>query len=467
MPEPRLTAEALERFRAAVSPAHVLTSREDMEPYTHDETQGLVAWPEAVVRPGNTAEVAAVLAAASACGVPVTPRGAGTGKSGAAVPTEGGVVLSLARLNRILEIDRDNGFAVVEPGVITEALQDAAATTGLFYAPDPASKGTCHVGGNIQTNAGGLRAVKYGVTADHVFGLTLVLADGTVIEAGGKNRKDSSGYGIVRLVVGSEGTLGVITRAVLRLLPLPKARGLLLAPFPTMPAAADGVAAVLATGITPSALELIEGRALAFGARVKEVEPPYPGAEALLLVEADGEETAAVEADLTRIGEAMLGAGAPDVLLATDRRKQEEVWAIRRAIAEGLKAFTTYSGVDSVVPRARITDLVRLARAAGERHGLDVVSYGHAGDGNLHVNLLRTARQRTDAEWTAAKAAAHEEVVRAALSLGGSISGEHGIGVKERRLLPLRHSPEALALMRRIKAAFDPRGLLNPGKVLP
>jgi glycolate oxidase len=467
MAESRVDRALLDRLEQAVGPEHVFADRERVEPYTHDETQGLSAWPEAVVRPGSTAEVSAVMRLAYEAGVPVTPRGAGTGKSGAAVPTQGGIVLSLARLNRILEIDRENGFAVVEPGVITEELQNAAEEHGLFYAPDPASRGSCHLGGNIQTNAGGLRAVKYGVTADHVFGLTLVLPDGSVIPAGGKNRKDSSGYGLVRLVVGSEGTLAVVTRAVLRLLPLPKARALLLAPFASLEAAAGGVEAVLGTGITPSALELVEGRAFAFGARVKGSAFPFPDAQAHLLVEADGETPEGVAADLERIGAALLDAGALDVLTATERRRQEELWAVRRAIAEGLKAYTTYSGVDSVVPRARITDLVRLARAAGEKHGLDVISYGHAGDGNLHVNLLRTERQKTDAEWRAAADAAHEDVVRAALSLGGSISGEHGIGVKERRLLPLRHNPEAIGLMQRIKAAFDPKGILNPGKVFP
>jgi glycolate oxidase len=383
------------------------------------------------------------------------------------VPVCGGIVLSLARLNRILEIDEENGFAVVEPAVICEELQDAAAERGLLYAPDPASKGSSHVGGNIQTNAGGLRAVKYGVTADHVFGLTLVLADGTVIEAGGRNRKDSSGYNLVRLVAGSEGTLAVITRAIVRLLPLPKARGLLLAPFDRLPAAAEGVAAVFRTGITPSALELLEGEAVRMGARLKERPFPHLDAEAHLLVEVDGESPEEVEADLQAIGEALLDRGAADVLLATARRKQEELWEVRRAIAEGLKAFTTYRGVDSVVPRARITDLVVRAREVGAEHGLDVISYGHAGDGNLHVNLIRTERQETDEEWKAALAAAHEGVVRAALALEGSISGEHGIGTTERHLFRLRHSDAAVELMRGIKAVFDPKGILNPRKVLP
>jgi glycolate oxidase len=459
--------DLLRRLREAVGEAYVLTDPEAVEPYAHDETQGLSATPEVVVRPGTTEEVSAVLRIASESSVAVTPRGAGTGKCGACVPTEGGIVLTLERLSRIFEIDEPNGFAVVEPGVITEVLQDEAAKHGLFYAPDPASKGSCHVGGNIQTNAGGMRAVKYGTTADHVYGLTLVLADGTVIEAGGKNRKDSSGYGLVRTVVGSEGTLALVTRAVLRLLPLPRHRALLLAPFSELPEAADGVRAILASGITPSALEIMDRHAIGYAARFKEREFPFLSAAAQLLVEVDGDEEDRVQSDLERLGETLVEAGALDVLLARETRRQEELWEVRRAIAEGLKAFSTYRGVDAVVPRARITDLVRLCREVGTRHRLDVVCFGHAGDGNLHVNLLRTEEQATDEAWERALAAAHRDVVAAAISLGGSISGEHGIGVTERALFPLRHAPEAIELMRRIKAAFDPQGILNPGKVLP
>jgi glycolate oxidase len=459
--------ELIGRLRSAVGDRFVLTGSEDLEPYSHDETQNLSAAPEVVVKAGSTGDVSAVLRLASAAGVPVTARGAGTGKHGAAVPVNGGIVLSLERLNRILEIDRENSFAVVEPGVITEKLQDAAAEVGLFYAPDPASKGSCHLGGNIQTNAGGMRAVKYGVTADHVYGLTFVLPDGSVVSAGGKNRKDSSGYNLHRLIVGSEGTLAVVTQAILKLLPLPRHRFILLAPFPTLEDAARGVQAVFWTGITPSALEIMDRRSIEFAARLKEREFPFMEAEAHLLVEVDGNEEDRVAADLEQIGEALVHVGALDVLLATERGKQEELWEIRRVIGEALKTFSTYRGVDTVVPRARITDLVRLARAVGEKHRLEVVSFGHAGDGNLHVNLLRTAAQATGAEWETARKAAHEDVVKAAISLGGSISGEHGIGLTERHHLPLRHSPEAIALMRNIKKVFDPDGILNPGKVLP
>ncbi len=459
--------ELLDRLREAVGAGYVLTDTDDKEPYSHDETQNLSAFPEVVVRAGTTEDVSAVLRLASAAGVPVTPRGAGTGKHGAAVPTAGGIVLSLERMNRIIEIDRENSFAVVEPGVITETLQDAAAEMGLFYAPDPASKGSCHLGGNIQTNAGGMRAVKYGVTADHVYGLTFVLPDGRVVTAGGKNRKDSSGYNLHRLIIGSEGTLAVVTRAVLKLLPLPRHRSLLLAPFPDLERAAQGVNAVFWTGITPSALEIMDRRSIEFGARLKEKEFPFMEAEAHLLIEVDANEEDRVARDIEKIGEALVHVGALDVLLATDRRRQEELWEIRRVISDALKAFSTYRGVDAVVPRAEITNLVHLAKEVGEKHGLEVVSFGHAGDGNLHVNLLRTEAQATDEEWATALAAAHEDIVKVSVSLGGSISGEHGIGLTERHLLPLRHSPASIDLMRNLKAVFDPKGLLNPGKVFP
>ena len=460
-------AELLAELRHAVGDQYVLTDEEAKEPYSHDETQNLSAVPEVVVRAGSTEDVSAVLRLASAAGVPVTPRGAGTGKHGAAVPTVGGIVLALERMDRIIEIDKENSFAVVEPGVITEVLQKAAEEVGLFYAPDPASKGSCHLGGNIQTNAGGMRAVKYGVTADHVYGLPFVWPDGSVVEAGGKNRKDSSGYNLHRLIIGSEGTLAVVTRAVLKLLPLPRHRSILLAPFPDLESAAKGVDAVFSTGITPSALEIMDRRSVELGARLKQEVFPFMEAEAHLLIEVDGGEEDRVAHDLEKIGEALVGVGALDVLLATDRRRQEELWEIRRVIGDALKAFSTYRGVDTVVPRARITDLVRLAREIGETHGLEVVSFGHAGDGNLHVNLLRTPAQETDDEWVDALAAAHEDVVMAAISLGGSISGEHGIGLTERQHMPMRHSAVAIKLMRDLKAAFDPKGLLNPGKVLP
>ncbi len=456
-----------EELARITGPGFVLTADEPVEPYTHDETQGLAARPDVVVRPGSTEEVSGVLRLAFERGLPVTPRGAGTGKCGACVPVAGGIVLSLDRLNRILEIDRENAFAVVEPGVVTETLQEAAAEAGLFYAPDPASKGSCHVGGNIQTNAGGMRAVKYGTTADHVYGLTFVLPDGTVIEAGGKNRKDSSGYGLVRTIVGSEGTLAVVTRAVLRLLPLPAARGILLAPFPELDMAAEGVQAVFGTGITPSALEIMDRSAVGYAARYAEKEFPFAEAAAQLLVEVDGDGPEEVEGDLMRIGEALLEIGALDVFLASERRRQEDLWRIRRVIAEGLKAFTTYRSVDSVVPRSRLIELVRKVREIAAAHDLDCCCFGHAGDGNLHVNYVRTAAQDTVERWEADVRSAHEATVRVAVALGGSISGEHGIGVTERPFFGIRHTEAAIGLMRRIKAAFDPRGILNPGKVLP
>jgi glycolate oxidase len=457
----------LTRLREAVGAEFVLVDGEDLEPYSHDECQGLSADPEVAVRPRTTEEVATVLRLANEARVPVTPRNAGTGKHGGCVPVRGGIVLSLDRMDTILEIDTRDGFAVVEPGVITETLQDAAWEAGFFYPPDPASKGSCHIGGNIQTNAGGMRAVKYGTTRDFVYGLTFVTATGDVIEAGGKMVKDSSGYQLERLLAGSEGTLGVVTRCVMRLLPQPRARGLLHVPFGSLDLAVEGVAAVFATGITPSACEFMEQKAVEYAARHAEVPTPFPGAEAQLIIEVDGRSEESVAADLERIGEALLELGAIDVIVATERRKMEELWQVRRVIAEGLKRFTTYRGVDSVVPRSRIADLVRASREIGAAHGLDVVSFGHAGDGNLHVNLLRTDAQATDEEWQAALTAGHADLIEAAISLEGSISGEHGIGRTERPYFHLRHSPEAVALMKRIKAAFDPNGILNPGKVLP
>jgi len=463
----RVDEALLRRLAEAVGQGYVRTDDEGVEPYSHDETQHLSARPEAVVRPGSTEEIAAVLRIASGAGVSVTPRAAGTGKHGAAVPVHGGIVLSVDRLDRILEIDVENAFAVVEPCVITEVLQDAAAEHGLFYPPDPASKGSCHVGGNIQTNAGGMRAVKYGVTRDYVYGLTLVLPSGDVVECGGKLAKDSSGYQLERIVTGSEGTLAVVTRAILRLLPLPTHRGLMLAPFPTLAGAAAGVNAVLRGGTTPSALEIMERRAVEFSLRLADGPFPVGEGEACLLVEVDGFDAALVEAGLEAIGGLLLEHGAEDVLVATERKKMEELWQVRRKISEGLKAYTTYRGVDSIVPRTEIVPFLERTREIGARHQVEIVSFGHAGDGNLHVNVIRTDAQPTEEEWLAALDAAHGDLIRLAVDFGGSISGEHGIGLTERPWFGVRHSPEAIALMRRIKAAFDPKGILNPGKVLP
>ncbi len=415
-----------------------------------------------MVKPSSTAEVSGILALASRERIPVTPRGGGTGLSGGALAVRGGIVLSLERMNRIVEIDRDNLMAVVEPGVITERLQQEVEAVGLSYPPDPASRGSCMIGGNVAENAGGPRAVKYGVTKDWVTGLEAVLADGRVFTTGGKLRKDASGYNLTGLLVGSEGTLAVVTRVVVRLIPMPTQRRLLLACFDTPGMAARALGGVFDRGVIPSAAELMEGAAWATGAARVDRAPMDPGHGAYLLLESDGMRAEIVEQEALAMGEACLQAGAADVLVAETPARQAELWRVRRAIGEAVKKIAPYKEEDTVVPRRQVPELLEAVDAAVRRHGLRAICYGHAGDGNIHVNLLKdtaTTDQGLDA--------AIREIFSAVATLGGKISGEHGIGWVQRDYMPLAHDPVELSLMRAVKHAFDPAGILNPGKVLP
>jgi glycolate oxidase len=461
----RVDAPALDALRAACGAAHVITDAAERERFGSDETEDLWFDPEVVVRPRTTAEVAAVMRVAHARRIPVTPRAGGTGLSGGALPVRGGIVLSVDRMDTILEIDRNNLVAVVEAGVITQRLQEACEAVGLYYPPDPASRGSCTLSGNIAENAGGPHAAKYGVTKDFVLGVEAVLPDGRVVEWGGKLLKNRTGYSLAQLLVGSEGTLAIVTRAWLKLIPLPAVRRCMLVPFPTVEGAAAGVARIYQAGLYPAALEFMEREAIQMAARHLGI--PFPGgdAEALLLVEFDGGHEAGVEADLEKAGEVCLAAGATDCLLPESPSRQEDLWRVRRAIGEAVKKASVYKEEDTVVPRAALPDLVRGVKAACARTGVRVVCYGHAGDGNLHCNLLRM--DLSEADWNGRLPALVEEIFRLTVALGGSISGEHGVGWVQRSYLPLAASPAAIAVMREIKVAFDPLGILNPDKLLP
>ncbi len=458
---PRRFVEELHR---AMGPGEVLLDPGETAPFGRDETEDLFFPPEVVVRPRNGTSVPLLMELASRYRVPVTPRGGGTGLSGGALPVEGGVVLALDRLDRILEIDERNMVAVVEPGVITQVLQDAVEARGLFYPPDPASRGSCTLGGNLAENAGGPRAVKYGVTADWVLGLEVVLADGSVVRTGSACRKDVTGYDLTHLFVGSEGTLGVITEATLRLIPRPAARALLLAAFPTLRAGLEAVLALLAR-LTPSVCEFLEGAALAAAADHLSRPLPGAGAAAHVLLEVDGNSAEDVESQMMTAGEILDGGGAGTVLVAQSPRESEELWALRRAAGEAVKALSTYKEEDCVVPRARIVELVEGVKEIAARSGITTICYGHAGDGNIHVNILRM--DADDATWNEKLPGVIEEIFRLTVSLGGTITGEHGVGYTQRRYLPLRLGAPELALHRRIKEALDPLGILNPSKVFP
>ncbi len=456
--------EVIRELREVLAPDELILDVGEMAPFGSDETEDFHFAPHIVARPRRREAVVPILAAATRHGVPVTPRGGGTGLSGGALPVRGGLVLSLDRLDRIVEIDESDMVAVVEPGVITQVLQEEVAKRGLYYPPDPASRGSCTIGGNLAENAGGPHAVKYGVTADYVLGLEAVLADGTTIRTGSRCRKDVAGYDLTRLLVGSEGTLAVITEATLRLIPQPAHRALFLAPFPTLQGGLDAVLAVLREQ-TPSACEYLERAALEAAARHLSRDVPSAGAESFLFMEVDGGSEEDVEAQMVAAGEILEAAGALEVRVAVTDRERDELWSLRRAAGEAVKALSTYKEEDCSVPPSRIVELVLGVKEIAARHGIETICYGHAGDGNVHVNILRM--DAGEATWRDELPRAIEEIFRLTVSLGGTITGEHGVGWTQRRYLPIRYGAAELALFRKLKHVFDPGGLLNPDKVLP
>ncbi len=461
-----VTPAVVAALQGVVGQEHVLLDREALEPYSHDEVVGLRAAPEVVVRVTSAQQVADIFRLAQRERVPVTPRGAGYGLSGGAVPIHGGIVLSLEKMNRILEIDRENLMVTVEPGVITGDIHRAVEAEGLFYPPDPASLDSCSIGGNIAEDAGGPRAVKYGVTRHYVCGLEAVLPSGEIITCGGKLVKDVTGYNLLQLLIGSEGTLAVVTQIVLKLLPMPKVQVDLLVPYDDFQAAADTVSAIIAHRVLPATIEFMERDSLLAVERLLERELPFNDAAAFLLIQLDGNSQQAVDLEFGVVGELCLAHGARDVLVARDQRTRDRLWEARRLIIDALNHESPMNHMeDVVVPRAQIPVLLRGVKEIAGRHGVRIVSFGHAGDGNVHVNVLKD--QVPDGRWQALVPAVTEEIYRLSLALGGTITGEHGIGVTRRQYLPLALDEAQIRLMRGIRAAFDPHGILNPGKIFP
>jgi len=371
-----VTNELLDQFAQIAGTENVLTSAFDIEPYTHDETEDLRFTPQAVVRPGSTEHVAAIMRLCHEARVPVTPRGGGTGLSGGALPVHGGVVLGLERMNRILEIDTHNFMAVCEPGVITENLHKAVEDLGLFYPPDPASRASCTLGGNLAECAGGPRTLKYGVTRDYVRGVQAVLPNGDIINTGGKLLKNVTGYDLTQLLIGSEGTLAIITKIIVRLIPLPRLRRTLLAPFPCLDHATAALNSIFLNRIFPCAAEFMEHDAIQNAVTMLGRPFPYSDAQALLLIELDGDDEALIQKDIERAGQACLDAGALDVLLAETTVKQEHLWSMRRAMGEAVKKHSAYREEDTVAPRAKLPDLVRAIKDISARHGIRTICYG-------------------------------------------------------------------------------------------
>ena len=462
----KVNARIVEDLRRIVGEQHVLAGAEEMEPYTHDEVVGLRADPEVVVRVTSAEQIADIFRLAQRERVPVTPRGAGYGLSGGAVPVCGGIVLSTEKMNRILEIDKENLMVTVEPGVITGDIHRAVEAEGLFYPPDPASLDSCTIGGNVAEGAGGPRAVKYGVTRHYVCGLEAVLPSGDVIRCGGKLVKNVTGYDLLQLLIGSEGTLAVVTRIILRLIPLPKVQVDLLVPYDDFQAAADTVSDVIAHRILPTAMEFMEQDSVLAVERLSQKKVPHDDAQAHLLIQLDGNRQEAVDADCEVVGELCMKHGAREVLVAKDRRTRDRLWEARRLIIEALKHESPINHMeDVVVPRAEIPVLLKGIKEIARRHDVRVVCFGHAGDGNVHVNVLKD--DMPGERWEALVPATTEEMYRLALSLGGMITGEHGVGATRRKYLPMALDAAQIEIMRQIRAVFDPNHILNPGKIFP
>lgn len=453
----------LEELRSSLPDLRVLTDAVDREGYRLDETDYLIAGlPGAIALPTTTAEVAAILGAATRHRLPVVPRGAGTGLSGGAAGIEGALTMSLMRMDRILDIDVDNLCVVAQPGVINAELKRAVAAHGLFFPPDPASYESSSIGGNLGTNAGGLCCVKYGQTRDWVLALEVVLADGTVIRTGGKTVKDTAGYSLTHLMVGSQGTLGVITEATLRLRPLPGPRSTLLAFFPSLVASGAAVAAMTRSGLVPVTLELLDHETIlavddAFSLGLDRA------AGAMLLVESDAPGPAAA-AEMDAAEAACTGAGASTVIRAADAAEADWLRQARRLAFDALeRRGTVRMSEDMAVPRSKVPDLLAAIERIAQAHGVRCATFGHAGDGNLHPHLLF---DRDDPDAMRHSLQVQDEMLQATLDLGGTVSAEHGIGVVRREWLPRQRGEGAVAAMRAIKAALDPVGILNPGRVI-
>jgi glycolate oxidase len=433
--------------------------------YGHDHTEDLLYVPEVVLKPETTEEVSKIMHFCFENNIPVTPSGARTGLSGGALPIHGGVVLSMERFNKIIEIDEKNHQVTVEPGVITQVLQEAVREVGLFYPPDPESKGSCFIGGNVSENSGGPKAVKYGVTKDYVLNLEVVLPNGEIIWTGANVLKNATGYNLTQLIVGSEGTLGIITKIVLRLIPHPTDDLLMLVPFFDAEKACKAVAAIFRAGITPSGLEFMERDALLWTMKyetesVIEVKENHA---AHLLIEVDGFDVDALMKTCEDIMMVLENYDTDEIMFADSQAQKDQLWKLRRKVGEAVKAHSVYKEEDTVVPRYELPKLLSAVKSIGNKYGFKSVCYGHAGDGNLHVNIIKG--DLSDDFWNNQLTVAISELFTEVVKLGGTISGEHGIGLVQKPYMSIAFNQVQLDLMRSIKNVFDPKGILNPGKI--
>jgi len=457
----------IEDLKNIVGHANVFADLESRRTYGKDETEDLIFPPDVLLKPENAGHVSSILKYCNEQNIPVTPIGARTGLSGGALSLYGGVAISMERFNKIIKIDTNNQQVTVEPGVITQILQEEVAKHQLYYAPDPSSRGSCFIGGNLAENAGGPHAVKYGVTKDFVLNLEVVLASGEIVWTGANTLKNSTGYNLTQLMVGSEGTLGIITKAVLKLIPLPQKSLLMLVPFYSAEKACEAVSAIFRAGITPSALEFMERDAIDWVLKfVNEVHMPIEESiQAHLLIEVDGNHIESMMADCEKISEVVQEFGSGEILFADDETQKAKLWMLRRKVAEAVKSHSIYKEEDTVVPRYSLPTLLAGVKSIGKQYGFQSVCYGHAGDGNLHVNIIKG--ELSDDEWNKNITPAIEEIFKLCVKLGGTLSGEHGIGLVQKNYMTIAFSDVELQLMRGIKNVFDPKGILNPGKIFP
>lgn len=461
----KVTSELVQMFIQIVGKAYVLTEAEAKEPYTHDQTEHLHYIPDVVLKPRTPQEISELLKICNTHKIPVTPRGAGTGLSGGALPQLGGVVISMERFNSILQIDERNLQVTTEPGVITEELQNAVKEKGLFYPPDPSSRGSCFIGGNIAENSGGPKAVKYGVVKDYVLNLELVLPNGNIIWTGANVLKNSTGYNLTQLVVGSEGTLGIVTKIVLKLIPLPSYDLLMLAPFQSLEKAGEAVSAIFKAGFIPSGLELVEIDALQIVSKMVtgHAVPVNANIAAHLIIEVDGNHKNILMEEMEAIATLLQQFEVGEILFADDSQQKDELWKLRRRVAEAVKAAGYTIEEDTVVPRAELPALIKGVKELGKQHHFHAVCYGHAGDGNLHIRIKKENVENSYGN------AEMKQILRALFrlvkSLGGTISGEHGIGLIQKDYMDIVFNQTTLSLMEGIKKVFDPNGILNPEKI--
>lgn len=444
---------------------NISSSKEDLEKYGQDETEDFVFLAEVVVKPANVEQLSEVAKTCNKYKIPLTTRGAGTGLSGGALPVKGGVLVSMEKFNQILKIDEQNLQAIVEPGVINYFFQEEVKKKGLFYPPDPASWGSCSLGGNIAHSSGGPKAVKYGTTRDYVLNLEVVLANGDVIWTGANTLKYSTGYNLTHLIIGSEGTLGIVTKIVFKLIPAPTHDLLMLIPFNNAEKACESVAAVFKSGIIPSAMEFMEKDAIKWSIEhAGEVNFKIDDAcEALLLIEVDGTDTDILMKQCESISQTMLNHECGEILFAESTEQKNALWKIRRKVGEAVKSNSIYKEEDTVVPRAELPKLLKGVKEIGNRYGFKSVCYGHAGDGNLHVNIIKG--DLSEEAWEKELPKGITEIFELCKKLGGTISGEHGIGLVQKQYMPIMFSKNHLNLFRQIKTVFDENWILNPGKI--